>query len=120
MIIKNAYIEKVKNQYKTASSVDTGYDYLLILSESQFIDFRNRGLPAKISKHLLNDDFTYWIRLTPYYLKNRQKCFDISEEMEELFLYRDDLEIDVDIYSRVIHDYCVIKLYLNLENIRES
>lgn len=118
MIFKHAYIDKIEVS-KRYQYDEREYDYVLVLNEKQFKDFRERGLPAKQSE-TIHGDHKYWIRVRPHFRdSNGRANFELTDEMEKKFLRRNDIEILFDVYIGYVCEHVVVCLYFTLDNVRE-
>lgn len=116
MIIKNAYIIRMRRKY--FCSGDREYDYMLRLTEKQFKDLRENGFSAKRMFHPINGE-TYWITVGPYQIcsKTGDYVYGATEDFEERFLCREDIDIDFCVYEGTFRGIIIKRLYFNPNSI---
>lgn len=113
MLIKNARVVKKINRFKVDAGMENCADYRIDLTKRQYYDFMHRGLPVKKIKVKDNckgivPDYLYFINVFP-----------ATDTDEDTYLNRDDVDIDFQILTRVIHGHVIVKLYFRQSDITE-
>ena len=112
MLIKNAYIVKMRLLEEYCIHYKD-YDYMLKLSEKQFEEFIEIGLPAKKMVHPERGE-SYWIRVVPVQINPYTGNFhEILDEFEDRFLCRKDIDIDFHVGETTIRDHIFRRLYFS-------
>lgn len=118
MLIKNAYIEKMEVPKAFNKVTQREYFYALILTEEKFLEFVRNGFPAK-AKEVIDGSYKYFIRVTPKYPVGMASS-DAIESVEHKFIYRNDIDVDFDIFTVTRNGKKMHRLYFNPFNVKEN